>query len=120
MVGIDHERRAFGQHLRQLGGDRLHRAGVEEDVAQEDQVVLAAARALEEALSEVREGFAGHALDLHQADLAPAPHLALEAVELAGGRENPHRSVALDRGHDALHELVRVRREGQGLGVGEA
>jgi hypothetical protein len=91
MVAVDGRPRPLGAtkggHLRQAFEGA---SGLEEDLAEEDQVEVAAGRALEEAGLEVLD-VGGDGLQRNLAGLDPTGGLAAKGVELGVGGEHPHR-----------------------------
>src|SRR5690606_34044476 len=93
--------------------------GAEEDLADEDQVMTARPGRGDEAVGEGLERRQRHAGDDRLSRLLPAFRLAAEGVELAVGGQDAHgRSV--DRRDDAQQDFMRIGREDQAVGGGQA
>ena len=114
MIAVDHHPRSLGARKagqrRQVGG---HPPASEQDLADENQVVIAACRSREEARAEIVERLGGNALDGDAALFLPPRQLTPRAVEFAvAGQDSERFAVPTRAGRcQSNDEIVRIRGE---------
>src|SRR4029450_2842371 len=104
---VEDDQRLRIAHRASDGVERSARAGgIEKDLADEDEIVAAAARGGGEALGEARERFGGDALDGREPVFLEAGDLARKGMKFAVARENARRRARPQRGGEASDEIL--------------
>src|SRR5690348_9387203 len=114
MIAVDDHPRPLGSgETRELLDAFENAPAPEQQLADKDEVVLAASRAIEEAVGETVERLRRNRFDRDPPFLLPARKLPPRTVEFAVGREDPQLSgLPGRRGDQPDDELVGVGREG--------
>ena len=120
VIAVDHDQRL---RVRDRADDIAERSAgrrrIEEHLADEDEIVAAAARRGREALGKARERLGGDPLDGDQPVLLEAGDLTGEGVEFAVAGEHARQPICRQRGEEAPDEIVRVGRERDRRGIGQ-
>ncbi len=123
MIAVEDDPRPVRAPNRGERVDRCeHPAASEQHLADQDEIVIAARRGLEEPVGQALERFGRDLVERDRAVFRPARELAPGAMELAIGRQDLERTVpAPRRGRDQPdQEIVGVRRKDDGGGVAAA
>jgi hypothetical protein len=117
VVAVDDHEGALVGHRRHDRIDVDHEPGVEQHVADEDEVVAPSRCGRHQPLVQRVQRRGRHPVDDDAAGFLPACELAGKAVELRVGGQHP--GGIGKAGHEPHDELVGVRRDRDGRGVGQ-